>query len=80
VNELDVGAMLIATNSAEGDAAFSPVYDFDGDGAVGQADWDLWHPLYDEFFTGTPARCGLIGIEPLGLVAWSLRRARRRSR
>jgi hypothetical protein len=77
VDERDVGALVVATGSAEGDAAFSPACDFDGDGAVGQADWDLWHPLYDEFFTGTPARCGLLGIEPLALVAWSLRRARR---
>jgi hypothetical protein len=77
VDERDVGALVVATGSAEGDAAFSPACDFDGDGAVGQADWDLWHPLYDEFFTGTPARCGLLGIEPLALVAWSLRRGRR---
>jgi len=78
--DFDDRTLLEATlGSVEGDPSYDPALDFDGDGAIGQSDWDLWLPLYDEF--RTRSACGLVGLEAMllaGAVAFLRRRARRR--
>jgi hypothetical protein len=71
----DVAIIQAALDTGPADPDFDARCDLDGDGFVSGADLDLWLPVYWKF--ATPARCGLLGIEPLALAAWPWLRRRR---
>ena len=81
VQQADVAFLQSALGQEVGDPGFDPGCDFDGDQAVSGHDMDLWLPIYEEFeASGAPA-CGLLGAEPLPVLALlGLRRLGRRRR
>jgi hypothetical protein len=80
VNEVDSVFVELSIGRSAGEPGYPAGCDLDGDQTISESDRDLWEPLYEEFYTGARPSCGLLGIEPLGPIAWCRWRRRRRRR
>lgn len=83
-DEDDRDLLLGALGLGESDAGFLPAADLDGDGRITFVDYQLWIAAFRAFLAAQlplePASgCGLLGVEPLLLLALRRRRARRLS-
>jgi len=78
VDGADQAIFEAAVGSIVGDPDYTDCCDLDGDEAVTEVDRDLWTPVYEAHYTGSPAgpACGLLGVEALAALLWV--RARRR--
>jgi hypothetical protein len=81
VDEGDRDAFVRAFGRSEGDPAYLPEADFDGDGAITIVDYQRWLAAYVANAAAQPfaSRCGLLGIELLWVVFAThiMRRARK---
>jgi outer membrane protein assembly factor BamB len=85
VDQADLTLFSAALGSSRGDVAFNDLADLDRDGTVSYVDYQLWlkgQRQYELSIALAEVSCGLLGVEPLALLAMvaGVRRLRRRRR